>query len=630
MSLKAGDALRLEKAEGFCAAGDFHSAWKICLEILVLHAGDEAAWVFADNLAGNAAKPELAIGFAKQLVADIAESPWPSHILARVHISAQQYDEAVASCDRALAINPDFAQAHSRRGTALLKLRRFSAALPSFTRAVALKPELAEAWAGLGRTFGKLGDYKLAIGAFRRALAIKPDLPFLKGRLLQQMLLSCDWKDLVPLIEEMAQDVLAGRKSARPFVWQAVSSSPRSLQKCAELFNVANAGKTAPRISKPETSASGKIRIGYVSGEYRQHSTSYLRVGVFENHDQGKFEIVAFDNGWDDGGETRARINQAIDRIIDINSLNDAEAAALIERENIDILVDLNGFNGRNSMGVFALRPAPVQVSFPGYPGTLGGDCHDYIIADATIIPSEHMQYYAEQVVHMPGSYQANDNRRAISERQFTKAELGLPEDGAIFCCFNNNYKILPAMLDSWIRILNAVPGSILWLLSDNPAAVVNLRKEALARGLDPERLIFAERLEVSEHLARHRVADLFLDTLPCGAHATASDALWSGLPVLTCLGGTFSGRVGASLLRAVEMPELVCETIEDYERKAVQLATDPAELARLKQRLADKRLTTPLFDSRQYTRHLENAYREMYNRSRSGKQPSPIVVPDL
>jgi predicted O-linked N-acetylglucosamine transferase (SPINDLY family) len=622
------DGANWQRDANLCRShGDLQGAGSICLRQLAEHPSDAVALAFAKDLAADKTHSANAIAFAQRLVAAAPDQAWAHYIHAIGCSTANQLLAAVASCDRALELQPDFAEVHSHRGGALLKLGRRSEALGSCLQATSLSPEYAPGWAGLGRVFDKLKQYKLAIGAYRRALDIDPHYPFLKGRLLQQRILICDWRATIPLIAEIEDDLSVGRKSARPFAWQAVSTSPRSLQACAQLFNAANERPTSAWAVRRPFSETGKIRLGYVSGELREHSTAYLRVGVFENQDRDRFEVIAFDNGWDDGGNTRARINRAIDRIIDIKSLSDDQVADLIERERIDILVDLNGFNGRHRMGVFALRPAPVQVTFPGYPGTLGADYIDYILADQTIIPPEQWQFYNEQPAIMPDCYQANDCDRPISKRSFSRAELGLPEVGVVFCCFNNNYKIMPPVFDAWVRILRSVPGSVLWLLSDNAAAVTNLRAAAMERGLDPARLMFAERMPVADHLARHRAADLFLDTLPCNAHATASDALWSGLPVLTCLGETFSGRVAASLLRAIDLPELVTHSLDDYERKAIYLGNHPGELAQIRQKLADKRRSTPLFDTLRFTRHLESAYAEMARRARAGEQPRPLIV---
>ena len=290
--------------------------------------------------------------------------------------------------------------------------------------------------------------------------------------------------------------------------------------------------------------------------------------------------------------------------------------------------MNLNGYFGEERTGVFANRSAPIQVNYLGFPGTLGAGYMDYIIADRHVIPEKHKEFYTEKVVYLPNCYQANDDKKKLNDCKFTRLECGLPEKGFIFCCFNNSYKILPDIFDCWMRILRKVDGSLLWLIEDNSIAVTNLRKEALARGVSADRLVFAKRIPLSDHLARHRLADLFLDTLPYNAHTTASDALWAGLPVLTCIGETFAGRVAASLLNTIRLPELVTTTLEAYEQMAIDLATDPEKLATIKQKLAENRLTTPLFDTKIFTTHIEKAYTAMYERYQAGLPPDHIVVP--
>lgn len=308
--------------------------------------------------------------------------------------------------------------------------------------------------------------------------------------------------------------------------------------------------------------------------------------------------------------------------------MNDDEIADLIRRLEIDILVDLKGFTGGSRTRVLGRRPAPIQVNYLGYPGTLGAPFIDYIIADRTVIPDHHREFYSEKVVALPDSYQANDDKRLIADRVFTRGDVGLAPAGFVFCCFNNNYKITPDMFDRWMRILGRVEGSMLWLLEANARAAANLRKEAVARGIAAERLVFAPRVPLPDHLARHRLAGLFLDNIPCNAHTTASDALWAGLPVLTILGDTFASRVAASLLHAIGLPELIAESPEAYERMAIDLATHPSRLAALSTRLAANRLTAPLFDTKRFTRHIEAAYTAMYERHQAGIAPDHIVVP--
>jgi predicted O-linked N-acetylglucosamine transferase (SPINDLY family) len=348
---------------------------------------------------------------------------------------------------------------------------------------------------------------------------------------------------------------------------------------------------------------------------------------LLENHNKSTFEIFGFDNGWDDGSRMRRRIVDALDMLVPIRSLSDASAAEAIRKLQIDILVNLTGYFGEERTAVFAERPAALQVNYLGFPGTLGADYFDYIIADQCVIPPNHRQFYNEKVVYLPWSYQANDSSKIIGQDAPSRAECGLPPSAFVFCCFNNNYKITPAVFDSWMKLLSCIDGAVLWLISDSETAESNLRKEAVSRGIDANRLVFAKRVALPDHLARHRLADLFLDTLPYNAHTTASDALWAGLPVLTQIGDTFAGRVAASLLRAIDLPELITCSREEYEALATELATDGEKLAAIKHKLAKNRLTTPLFNTELITRHIEQAYASMYRRHQEGLPPDHIQV---
>jgi predicted O-linked N-acetylglucosamine transferase (SPINDLY family) len=446
----------------------------------------------------------------------------------------------------------------------------------------------------------------------------------MKGTFLHQKMLCCNWDGVDVLVREIERDLAAGEKAADPFGWQGLSNSPQSLQACARIYNEERFPAKSATFARHEGKA--KIRVGYLSGEFRRQATSLLLVGVLEQHDPAQFEIFAFDNGWDDHSDTRKRIDDAV-HLVDIRGLDDDQAAAVIAENQIDILVNLNGYFGEERTAVFARRPAPVQVNYLGFPGTLGASYMDYIIADRHVIPPPDRQFYDEKVVYLPDCYQANDAGRPIASHAPGRAAFGLPEQGFVFCCFNNNYKILPAVFDAWMRILRAAPGSVLWLLQDNETASANLRKEAAARGVEAGRLIFAPRMAPPDHLARHACADLFLDTLPYNAHTTASDALWAGLPVLTCRGEAFAGRVATSLLHTVGLPELVTGNLEDYERLAIALAADLEKLPAIKQKLADYRLTAPLFDTGLFTRHIEAAYAAMHRRYRDGLPPDHIAV---
>ena len=348
---------------------------------------------------------------------------------------------------------------------------------------------------------------------------------------------------------------------------------------------------------------------------------------LFERHDRSVCELIAFSFGPDTNDEMRKRLVAAFDKFINVRTHSDKDVALLSRSLGIDIAVDLKGYTRQSRPGIFSFRAAPLQVNYLGYPGTMGAEFIDYLIADATLIPEANQQHYSEKIAYLPNSYQVNDAKRPISDKAFTRKELGLPQTGFVFCCFNNNYKITPGTLDGWMRILKQVEGSVLWLLEDNPKAASNLIKEAAHRGVGAERLIFAPRMPLAEHLARHRLADLFIDTLPCNAHTTASDALWAGLPVLTCVGEAFASRVAASLLNGVQLPELITSTQSAYEARAIELATNPESLRHVKQELANHRLTTPLFDTQLFARHLEAAYTAMYERYQADLPPAHIFV---
>jgi predicted O-linked N-acetylglucosamine transferase (SPINDLY family) len=350
--------------------------------------------------------------------------------------------------------------------------------------------------------------------------------------------------------------------------------------------------------------------------------------GLFEAHDKERFEITAISFGPDDNGDMRKRLQRSFDRFVDVRDKSDHEISILLQQGEIDIAVNLGGFTAGSRTGVLANRAAPVQVSYLGYPGTMGAEYVDYILADPHVIPPEHRASYAEKVVYLPDSYMVNDSRRAIADHTLSRAETGLPENGFVFCCFNNNFKITPDIFDIWMRLLHKVKGSVLWLSENSTVASNNLRKEAWRRGIPAERLIFAPRMKlVEEHLARHTLADLFLDTLPYNAHTTASDALWAGLPVLSCTGNAFAGRVAASLLHAIGLPELVTATLAEYEALALKLATMPDMLAGIRAKLARNRTTHPLFDTDRFRRHMEAAYITMWERYQHGESPASFAV---
>jgi protein O-GlcNAc transferase len=549
---------------------------------------------------------------------------------ANALIELRRFSEAYQACEKALAVNGKLSEGWLVRGDVLRNLRRYDESLIAYNQALKLNIQLADAWSGQAKTLHALKQHEEAAKAYAHLLEINPDYNFAKGHLAYEKMLACDWSGLAGLQQSICDDVHAGRKSAQPFGYQAFSYSAQDLKRCAEIFVQEEHPAASAPLCQHARYDHRKVRIGYVSGEFRQQATAILITELFELHDKSRFELFAFDNGFDDGGELRQRINSAFDRIVDISRLGDAQAALEIKQSEIDILVNLNGFFGEARTGVFSYRPAPIQVNYLGFPGTMGADYIDYIIADPCVIPPDQEDCYLEKIAYLPETYQVNDSKRRIADHEPMRSETMLPEKGFIFCCFNNNYKITPEIFDIWMSILTKVDGSVLWLVEDNPEASRNLRNEARRRNVVPERLLFASRVKLPEHLARHRLADLFLDTLPYNAHTTASDALWAGVPVLTCLGSTFPGRVAASLLKAIGLPELIARSLEDYESLAVRLAQKPEVLKGLRAKLTQNRLHCPLFDTKRLARHIEAAYRAMWERHQRGEPPVHFAVAPL
>ncbi len=539
----------------------------------------------------------------------------------------KRYDDALASYGKAIALNPAYAEAYNNMGVTLWELKRYDEALASYGKAVALNPAHAEAYNNMGTLFLGLSRYDEARDRYRQALALNPDTPYAMGDWLYAKMHLADWQGMDEGLARLAQNIEAGRRAATPFIMVATPSSETLQKQCAEMYVRDTCPPAASPLWNGERYAHDKIRIGYFSADFHSHATAYLMAGLLERHDRSRFEVTAFSFGSPKDDAMRDRIEKACDRFIDVSATSDPEIAALARNMEIDIAVDLKGFTQNARTGIFALRPAPVQVNYLGYPGTMGASYIDYIIADATVIPENHQRYYSEKIVTLPHSYQVNDSSRIISDSKFNRRELGLPETGFVFCCFNSHYKITPDVFAIWMRLLSAVEGSVLWLFEGHPACVANLRKEAESRGVKGERLVFAPRMNAAEHLARHRLADLFLDTLHCNAHTTASDALWAGLPVLTCLGETFASRVAASLLNAVGLPGLIARSPQEYETLALELATHPQTLSGVRATLAQHRNAHPLFDTALFTRHLENAYATMWERSQAGLKPDHIYV---
>jgi len=537
------------------------------------------------------------------------------------------YQESINAYSKAIKLAPTYHEAWSNKSVPLNQLKRFLEASNACDKALTLKPDYAEAWSNKGITLNELKRYDEAITHYDKALTLKPNIDWVYGDLVHAKMKICSWPDLTDSLEIISKKVLANEKVSQPFSLIALHDNPLLHKKSSEIYTQSKYPFNAVLGPVLKRSGNQKIRVAYFSADFHNHATGYLMAELFELHDKSQFELVGFSFGPIANDEMRQRLEKSFDQFIEVRDKSDIEIARLSRELYIDIAVDLKGFTQDSRPGIFSYQAAPIQVNYLGYPGTTGADYIDYIIADETLIPSKLQSCYSEKVVYLPGSYQVNDRKRLISDTNFTRQELRLPKNGFVFCCFNNNFKIMPATFAGWMRILRAVEGSVLWLLQESPWVVDNLRCEALKHGVESSRLIFAERMPLSEHLARHRQADLFLDTFPCNAHTTASDALWVGLPVLTLMGQSFSSRVAASLLNAAGLPELITGTQVDYEDLAIELALSPNKLVNTKLKLANNRLSTPLFDTPLFTKNLEAAYIKIYKKYQADLQPDHIFI---
>jgi protein O-GlcNAc transferase len=539
----------------------------------------------------------------------------------------KRYDEAIASLHAALAVKPNDPDVLFNLGRALQETDRDDAARTAFDRVLTACPENADAWYSRGNSFGKLGRVDEAITDYERAVAIAPDHPHAFDALLKYRLDACHWREVARLTEEVPRRVASGKSTIQPFKPLCLPTSAAIQLKCAQnhIGDKLRGLQTPKRKFEPHDR--DRRRIAYLSADFRLHAVAMLIAELLELHDRARFEVLAVSFGPDDGSPMRSRIMKSVDQFHDVSARNDLQSAKLIQDLEVDIAVDLMGHTRHARIGILAPRPAPIQVSYLGYPGPTGADFVDYVIADPIVLPFADQAFYSETIVHLPDCYQVNDRQRRIASRVPSRHELGLPDQAFVFCCFNNNYKITAEVFDTWMRLLRRVDASVLWLLKSNDFAIGNLRREAQTRGIDPERLIFAPFADAEEHLARHAAADLFLDTLPYNAHTTASDALRVGLPLLTCTGSTFAGRVGASLLHAAGLPELITQNLEEYEALALELAVEPSLLQSIRRKLAENRLACPLFDTERFRRHIEAAYQTMWEIYRRGEAPRSFRV---
>lgn len=622
--MNAASAQILRHAAALHRAGRLDQAAGLCRSLLESEPGDFQVLMLAGIVSGDRGDvPDAAENFARAAAAQ-PRSAQALRNLAIAQERLQRYEPAAESWRGVLALEPDAADAHRGRGNALLGLGRYADAVGSYRRALALDPRAAAVHNNLAAALARLRRYDEAIEHYRIAQALAPDNVDALAGLIYCRLWTCDWHKLDRPIAALVAAVRDGKAAVAPFTFLMISDDPADQLACATRA----ADSRAVRRAAPDRDASPRIRLGYLSADFHDHATAHLMAGLFECHDRGRFETFAYDHGPDDGSKLRRRLKNDFEHFVAVGPLGDEALARRIADDRIDILVDLKGHTANGRLNVLALRPAPVQAHYLGYPGTTGAAFVDYLIVDRFVVPPGSEPFYSEQLVYLADCYQVNDRGREIPGKPPTRAACGLPDRGFVFCCFNNNYKIAPDIFAIWMRLLQEVPGSVLWLLSDNPGAEDNLRRAAVAAGIAPARLVFAPRAHLSEHMARHALADLFLDTLPLNAHTTASDALWAGVPVLTCPGRSFGARVAGSLLHAAGLPELVVPTLAAYEAAALRLAREPQLVAGLKAKLAAARRTAPLFDTDATRRQLEAAYATMWQRWQRGEPPRSFAVP--
>ena len=653
-------AIHSNLGNAFLRQGDIDRAIKCFSQTANLKPGSTDAY----NSLGNAFRlkkdTDNALDSFKRALELDPQSAETYNNMGNAHIERENLAEAVENYRQALNINPDLIKAHYNLGIGLSAMGQTSLAIDSYEQALTLNPNHAETHNNLGNIHRNNYDLERAVNSYNMALAINPTYaaahhnlgltlkdnhqldeaiksfqsaldaqPDYDEACAQKMHLKaqiCDWTSL-----EEHRGVLAnlgiGDKEVTPFTLLALEDVPERHRLRAETY-AKNTFKGRPLTPPPSPKIISKqLRIGYFSADFRNHPVSSLITRMFELHNRENFNIYAYSYGPDVQDEMQQRVIAAVDKFHPIGCLTDLAVAKLAHEDKLDIAIDLTGYTQHSRTSVFAYRVAPIQINYLGYPSTSGADFMDYIVTDEVIVPRHNYQYYSEKKIRLPNTYMVTDNTRHISNKVITRSQMHLPENGFVFCCFNSTYKITRKEFDIWMRLLLRIEGSVLWLRHGNKQSEEILKREAKLRGVAPNRLVFARRIEMSEHLARHRLADLFLDTFTFNAHSTAIDALWTGLPVITKLGKGFAGRVSASLLNAVGLSDLVTTSEQSYEALALELATNSSQLRDVKNKLSVNRLTMPLFNTEQFTRDFENAYQQIYYAYCEGNEPDDIDI---
>ena len=627
-------SLKPDYAEAYYSMGEaladqdkMDEAIEACKNALSLKPDDADAYNNLGNALQNQGRLDEAIVAYNNALSLDANYAGAYNNIGNALKAQNKLEEAVAAYKKAVSLKLDFPGAYNNMGLALIDQGKQDEAIEAYNKALSLKPDFAEVHINKGNALIDQGKQDEAIEAYNNALLLKPNLENARAAKLFREAHLCNWESIAKDIERLPR-LGTIEEYVPPFAMLALEDAPARHRIRSKKYTAAQyPRKSTPTWPKPLQKPE-RLRIGYFSADFHDFPGMYLMAGLLEKHDRTKFEISAFSYGPDIHDQMRKRIVKAVDHFIDIRTADMSTVVDLAKQHNIDIAVHRNGYTKNSRPELFAAGLAPIQINYLGYPGTLGADYIDYIVADPFVIPDDMRRHYSENIMYLPNTYQPNDDTRTISDKAITREDMGLPDHAFVFCCFNNNYKISPSEFDIWMRLLIKVEGSILWLLKSNKWAEQNLKQQAEARGVSAERIIFAERLPQAEHLARHRLADLFLDTFNVNAHTTASDALWAGLPVVTKAGQGFAARVAGSLLNAIGLPELITTNEQEYEELVLGLVKHPTKLAKVKETLAANRLTQPLFNTELYTKHLENGYRQAYQRYFDNKPPETIIVP--
>jgi predicted O-linked N-acetylglucosamine transferase (SPINDLY family) len=643
---------KIDLAWNFFKQGDFSSAENILVSLDNNFHNYSSVKELFSYIYANTDRVDLSIELLKEACSMEDASPEAHYYLGAYFLSNEQFSDAIISFSKSLKIGGNFfevihdlATAHARIGnlktalefylqclsfnnnsfllffniaTIYNDLKNFSKALTHYDRAIELKSDYAEAWMNKGVTLYKLKQYSIATKCYENALDINPTFDYLMGDLFFTKMMICDWSNYDLQVNYLLRNIYKKEKITRPFSILGLVDSPELLQISAEVYS-SDLFKDIKSISiKIHRGPLKKIKIGYFSADFYNHATSYLMAELFEKHNREKFEIIGFSFGESPNDHMFKRIASSMDEFHLVKNLSDLEIAKFSRDIGIDIAVDLKGYTYNARPNIFSHRCAPIQINYLGFPGTLGSNNYDYIIADSFIVPQHNQKFYTEKIIYLPHCYQVNDSKKAISSTQYRKKDFGLPDNKFIYCSFNNTYKITPIIFDAWMQILKTVENSVLWLFEENEIAANNLRIEAKKRGVDMNRLIFAERLPLDEHLSRLQLADLFIDTFPCNGHTTTSDALWAGIPGVTLAGESFSSRVAGSLLNTIGAPELITYSINDYINLAIEFASSSEKFFTIKNKIAVNRITSPLFDINLFTENIELTYQRIYTNSLS------------